>query len=266
MDFFGWSAVGAEGHFRRCVVISQGERTNWEEVPGVCSLVDVPLVVSFDFEDGSELAVLAFEVRLLEDFEPEEMGNGFAERFFERVVAGADESFVDGLNDLGDGLLDLWGDVFQVKAAGSPERERGRRRGGGFGRGFSFLAGFFGMMRVASGLWLVVGGMRFILGSWREGILGRKLATRRIGDGDYTLRIVDWGLARWGVRFRSARFASCGRVHSSRNCVCEAFGPGRAVREGVLLASRHCLRASSGTDFVGFSIERGHPPHCHTVV
>ena len=96
-------------------------------------------------------------------------------------ASGDDEAFVDGLDDLSDGLLDFVWDEFAVDVVGDPERGR---RGGwrlGFGTRFSLWGGASG--HFCSCRWLVIGGEGagvYFRGRER-GDSRLELATRRVG-------------------------------------------------------------------------------------
>ena len=72
-----------------------------------------------DMEDGLDLDVFAFDVELFEDFEPEQMGDGDAEGFFEAIGGVEDELLVNGLDELGNGLADFGRDDFKIDAVGA---------------------------------------------------------------------------------------------------------------------------------------------------
>ena len=83
--------------------------------------VDHFRTVMGDMEDGLDLDVFAFDVELFEDFEPEEMGDGDAEGFFQ-AIGGVDyELLVNGLDELGNGLADFGRDDFKIDAIGGPD-------------------------------------------------------------------------------------------------------------------------------------------------
>jgi hypothetical protein len=65
-----------------------------------------------DIQHCFDLGIFAFDVELFEDFEPEQMGDGDAEGFFQAVGGVDDELLIDGLDKFGDGLPDLGGDEF----------------------------------------------------------------------------------------------------------------------------------------------------------
>ena len=83
-------------------------------------------------EHRLDLEVFGFDVELFEDFEPEEMHDGDAQRFFHAVGGVDDILVVDGLEQVGDCLADFGRDDCEVNAVGRPE---GEVLGAGFGAG-----------------------------------------------------------------------------------------------------------------------------------
>jgi hypothetical protein len=69
--------------------------------------------------------VVGLDVELVEDFEPQEIGDRCAHRAFDAGRGGGDEFVVGGLDDFGDGLADLDGETAEVVAFGHPERIAG---------------------------------------------------------------------------------------------------------------------------------------------
>ena len=80
--------------------------------------IDHIRTVMGDMEDSLDLDVFAFDVELFEDFEPEQMCDGDAEGFFEAVGGIEDELFVNGLDELGNGLADFGRDDFKIDTVG----------------------------------------------------------------------------------------------------------------------------------------------------
>ena len=88
-------------------------------------LVDGRVVVVGEFEDGGDLGVLSLKIGLLKNLEPQEVGDGDADGFFEGVVDIEDQPLVGRLDHLGRGAADLVGEEFQVKAVGGPDGHGG---------------------------------------------------------------------------------------------------------------------------------------------
>jgi hypothetical protein len=84
-------------------------------------LVDCAGAAAFEAEADVHGTVVGLDVELVENFEPEEIGDGCAHRPFEAGGGGGDEFVVGGFDDFGEGLADFDGEAAEVVTFGHPE-------------------------------------------------------------------------------------------------------------------------------------------------